>query len=173
LRGLTHIESSLGLAQTINDSRERVCRFLGEFLADLSEIGGQEKILQLRYKEQDLAVFPAFIQEFLTDHIENQGELLGYLKRDGEDLSFGLRDRGSKTDFSLSVCANSIIYHPVGFWGSWTKARRRWQWRNSQVLSQVSRFIQKDYPRALSEGEVSIMLTTAKFIADHIERSSN
>lgn len=153
-------------------AQERLRGRLEEFLSELTPVDGHEQIFRLKYEVKDLFVFPDFVREFLTDHVESQGRLLAYVTKDDKNISFGLRDEKARTNFSLTLAPQAPLYHPVGFWGVYTKARYEWQHKNRAIIERTSRFIQSDYPRPISEREASLMLITAKFIRDHIDQSA-
>ncbi len=136
-----------------------------------SKVG--EKFLSLTYQDSDLLVFPEFVQEFLTFHIENQGKLNGYVKQTEHSLSFGLRDRDNQTDLSMVVNSDWSFYHNIGFWGSSPNSRYRWRHMRRPEIETVSQLRFSDSVQFLSEEEATLILTTAKFILSHHNPSSN
>lgn len=147
-------------------------RYLKGFLTTLAPVGKEERIFRLKYADEELSVFPDFVGEFLRSHIENQSELLAYIKSEGEETVFGLRDEDKKTDFALTLSSSAIFHHPIGFWGSYPTVRYEWQGKNEKEIGKVSKIWQEEFPRPLSEEEATLMLTTARFIEEHLDQSS-
>lgn len=153
------------------EASENFRRYLKGFLTCLAPIDKEERTLRLKYKDEELSLFSDIVQEFLSSHIENQGEFQAYIKNDEGETVFGLRDKNKKTDFSLTLSSSALFHHPIGFWGSYPKVRYEWKWRHETEIGKVSKVLQEEFPRPLSPDEATLILTTARFIEEHLDQT--